>query len=418
MTDTRLTELEAAAEAAWIFALPLIELAGARARGHAATGAPMNVFSPMRNLATAKARAVTTPNNDTLYSSAQLDLAAGPVWIEIPPSGSRYVSLALMDAYTNNFAVLGTRTLGPGGGRFRLVGPEHGAVGPETIRSPTRHVWALARIFVEDETDLGAARAVQAGFRLQGPDAPVPPPPPRRSDDWADYFRGADALMAANPPPATDLAVLRRIAPLGLGEGRFDPGAFTPAEAEAIAAGVARARQGVRGGQFGGGRVIAGWSYPDASLGDFGQAYGARAQVAVAGLAALPLVEATYLRAMGESRGVFDGTRSWRLRFAPGGAPPVDAFWSLSLYEITPDGQFFFTDNPLGRYALRSTSPGLTPLEDGSLEILIGAADPGPERQGAWLPAPEGPFALFLRAYIPHPDLLNGRYLVPPVEAI
>ncbi len=139
---------------------------------------------------------------------------------------------------------------------------------------------------MEDEADLEAAREVQAGLSLQGPEVDQPPAPAKRSDDWRAYFASADALLAANPPPATDLSVLRQIAPLGLGEGRFDPGAFTDAEGEAIAAGVARARGLARRGGLGGGRVIDGWSYPDADLGDFGENYAFRAQVAVSGLAA------------------------------------------------------------------------------------------------------------------------------------
>jgi hypothetical protein len=268
---------------------------------------------------------------------------------------------------------------------------------------------------VEDEADLEAAREVQAGFTLQGPGIAQPPAPAKRSDDWRAYFASADALLAANPPPATDLSVLRQIAPLGLGEGRFGPDAFTAAEAEAIAAGVARARSLARRGGLGGGRIIDGWSYPDADLGDFGENYAFRAQVAVSGLAALPLVEAMYMRAIGPDRGLFDGGQPWRLSFPAGALPPVSAFWSLSLYEATDDGQFFFTDNPLRRYALRSTSPSLRFGADGSLDIWISHEAPGGDLEGNWLPAPAGPFALFMRAYVPRAELLNGTYRLPGV---
>lgn len=411
-----LDALSAAAEEAWLYTLPLIELAGARARG-AGFGARINAFAPMRNLADHKARAVTTPNNDTLYSSAQIDLGEGPVTLVVPPSGDRYVSLALMDAYTNNFAVLGTRTLGPDGGRFRLIGPDEPGGGPEVIRSPTRQVWALARILVDDEADLEAARQVQAGFTVQGPDMAQPPAPASRRSDWREYFASADALLAANPPPAEDLGVLRRIARLGLGQGGFDPSRFSSAEQEAIAEGVRQASTLARQGGLGGGRAIDGWSYPDADLGDFGQHYRFRAQVAVSGLAALPLVEAMYMRALGPERGLYDGTRAWRLHFPAGATPPVDGFWSLSLYEATEDGQFFFTDNPLRRYALRDRTPGLAFNPDGSLDLWFGHESPGPKRESNWLPAPAGPFALFMRTYLPRPELLNGRYRLPPVEA-
>lgn len=172
MSKTDLAALQAAARDAWLFTLPLVEIATTRARGLAG-GSPMNVFGHMRRLADHNARAVTTPNNDTFYSTAQVDLSQGPVTINVPATGERYFSLALMDAYTNNFAILGTRTTGAEGGTFTLVGPNDAAEGPNVVRSPTNHVWALARILVDGPDDLEAARAVQSGISLQGPPAPA-----------------------------------------------------------------------------------------------------------------------------------------------------------------------------------------------------------------------------------------------------
>jgi hypothetical protein len=221
--------------------------------------------------------------------------------------------------------------------------------------------------------------------------------------------------MAANPPPVTDLALLRAVAPLGLQDG-FDPTRFSKAEAGEIEAGVAEARQAARRGGLGGAAFTDGWSYPSARLGDFDQDYGYRAAVALSGLAALPPAEAMYMRAQGDLRGdLFDGAKAWRLHFPPGGHLPVNSFWSLSLYEATDDGQFFFTDNPLDRYAIGDRTPGLAPNADGSLDIWLGHADPGPERRSNWLPAPAGPFALFMRAYLPKAELLDGRYRIPAI---
>jgi hypothetical protein len=391
MAQDDLERLEAAAEAAWMFALPLIEIATTRARSQA-TGTRMNVFGHMRRLADHNARGVTTPNNDTFYSTAQVDLSAGPVTITLPPSGERYLSLALMDAYSNNFAVLGTRTTGGEGGVFTLVGPRDAAsADPHTIRAPTDHVWALARVLVASPEDAEAAQAVQRGISMQGPALDWPGPFANRAADWRDYFASAAALMAANPPPATDLAVLQTIAPLGL--DRWDPARFSNAEVAAIEAGVARARQQSRR-----------------------EAYQFRAAVALSGLAALPPVEAMYMRAVDPAGGLlFDGAKSWRLHFAADRHIPVGSFWSLSLYEATDDGQFFFTDNPLGRYAIGDRTPGLVRGADGALDIWIGHADPGDARRPNWLPAPAGPFALFMRAYLPKPELLSGRYRLPPV---
>lgn len=411
-----MSKLKDAAREAWLYALPLIEVATTRARGQA-LGHVMGTFAHVRSLANPRHRAVTTPNNDTLYSTAQIDLSAGPVSITLPAAGERYLSLALMDAYTNNFAILGTRTTGPDGGTFRLIGPREPSSGEgNLIRAPTDHVWALARILVDGPHDLEAARQVQAGLSMQGPAADAPGPYAARSASWPDYFASAAALMRANPPPAMDLALLRRIAPLGLTSG-FDPSRFSAAEAAEIEAGIAEARLEARKGGLGGMGFVRGWSYPSARLGDFDQDYAYRAAVALSGLAALPPAEAMYMRALGPLKGdLFDGDRGWRLSFPAGGHLPIHAFWSLSLYEATQDGQFFFTDNPLDRYAIGDRTPGLTHNPDGSLDIWIGHADPGPERRSNWLPAPAGAFALFMRAYLPKPQLLDGEYRLPEIQ--
>jgi hypothetical protein len=298
------------------------------------------------------------------------------------------------------------------------VGPNEAAEGTGVIRSPTNHVWALARILVDGDQDLEAARAVQAGISMQGP-AATAQTYAARSAPWADYFAGVDALMAANPPQVTDLALIRRIAPLGLGTGAFRAEDFTAEQAAAIDAGVAEARVGIRQSfGLGGGGSVDGWSYPRSDLGDFGQSYFYRAAVALAGLAALPPVEAMYMRAEGESRGLYDGTRRWNLHFPADRLPAVESFWSLSLYEATPEGQFFFTDNSLNRYAIGDRSEGLAYNDDGSLDIWIGAESPGAEREANWLPAPAGPFALFMRAYLPKAALLEGAYRLPPVTRV
>lgn len=407
-------ELKTAAREAWLFCLPLIEIATTRSRV-LGLGQTMNVFTHIRQLADHRHRAVTTPNNDTFYSTAQVDLSAGPVTISLPAAGDRYLSLALMDAYTNNFAILGTRTTGPDGGVFTLVGPNDAAEGANLIRSPTNHVWALARILVDGPHDAEAAKAVQGGLSMQGPAVSPPKEQARRSADWQAYFASASALMAANPPPATDRALLARIAPLGLGDG-FDPTRFNAEEVAQIEAGIAQARKDARKSGLGGNTFIEGWSYPEPSLGNFGQDYEYRAAVALSGLAALPPVEAMYMRAEGHLPGaLYDGTRAWRLHFPADRLIPVDSFWSLSLYEATDDGQYFFAENPLGRFAIGDRTEGLAYNEDGSLDIWIGHEDPGEDRRSNWLPAPAAPFALFMRAYLAKPELLVGRYRLPSI---
>ena len=416
MTDDPLKALTRAAHAAWTFALPLIEVASPRTRRFAG-GGPVNTFAHGRDLVDHTARDITTPNNDTLYSSAHIDLSRGPVTLRLPAAGERYLSLALMDAYTNNFAILGTRTTGGEGGTWTLLGPTDPSQGPNDIRSPTRNVWALARILVEGPHDLDAARAVQQGVSMQGPALEPTGPFAERDAPWADYLASAAQLMADNPPPATDGAILKVMAPLRL--EAFDPRRFSPAEAEAIEAGVVQARADARRSGLRGPGFIDGWTYPYARLGVFAQEYAYRASVAIGGLAALPPEEAMYMRAKGDlPRALFDGQANWRLHFPADRLLPVNSFWSLTLYEATDDGQFFFADNPLGRYAIGDRTPDLRTNEDGSLDIWIGPESPGADREANWLPSPRSGFALFLRAYLPKPDLLHGSYRLPPVQRL
>ena len=394
-----------AARDAWLYSLPLIEMATTRKR-HLSGGQGQNRFNHARALIDHHGVGVTTPNNDTLYSIAWLDLTAGPVTLAIPPMGERYYSAALMDMYTNNNAVLGGRTIGGQGGRFTIVGPGQAGGGPGVVRAATAHAWLLVRIVVDGPQDLDAVHRLQDGFVLKGPAGTPPAAFAERNAAPADYFDSARRLLAADPPPATDAAVLRSTAAL-LGAGAGAP----PAEA---AAGVADAKAllDMLTSRTG---FIQGWSYPRADLGDYGQDYIYRAAVALAGLGALPRAEAMYLRAAGDDdTGVFNGDGLYRLSLPA--RMPLDAFWSLSMYERTADGQFFFTDNPLHRYAIGDRTQGLKRNADGSVDLWIGRGDPGGERTANWLPAPKaGPFGLFLRCYLPRPELLDGRWRAPAV---
>jgi hypothetical protein len=164
-------------------------------------------------------------------------------------------------------------------------------------------------------------------------------------------------------------------------------------------------------------RIVDGWSYPDARLGNFGTDYAFRANVALTGLAALPPREAIYMQAV-DARGseVLDLPGALLLRFPPGRLPPVGAFWSLTMYEVTPEGQYFLTPNPLDRYSIGDRTPGLVVDPDGSLEIWIGRSPPPTGRRTNWLPAPaSGPCRLSFRAYQPGPALLTGAYRLPPL---
>ena len=415
--DMTMTGLRSIAREAYTYTLPLVAMESFRRRRMSL--GPMNEMLHSRRLLHFKSRHITAPNNDTLYSNGWLDLRQGPARITLPPTGERYVSLAVMDMWTDNVAILGTRTTGGDGGTFTIIGPDASAEGIEgpIVRSTTPVCWVLARILVTGPEDLGAAQAVQDAMTLD-----MPPPPNEPAGDpaegtrtaaWQEYFAQASALMALHRPRATDLGVLSRIAPLGLlAPDGFDATRFSHHEAEEIAAGVAEARRALEGGMMDtGGRD--GWQQPPANLGFYNQDYEGRARVAIGGLGALTLEEATYFPATAFGGRALDGRQMMHWHIPADRPIPVDGFWSLSMYEPTEDGELYFIENPLSRYTIGDRTPGLIRNDDGSLDIWIGHDSPGPEREANWLPAPAGPYTLLLRAYLAKSGLLDGRYSIP-----
>lgn len=416
--------LEQDAFNAWLYVLPLIEMAGARARlsewGPNGRGVPCNMVVHAPGLAGPQSRAITAPNRDTIYSTAGIDLTKGPVTMQLPATGRRYFSVQVMDMYTNSSVVVGTRTTGGSAATYRLIGPQDKARDDHDLRLGTPHGWLLTRTLADGDSDLGAAQRIQKAFTLSGP--PISPTLgyATRKSDWPAYFRSAASLLESDPPTfkagydAFDR--LRRASQIAGKSGDFDRASYGAADARAIDAGVTRARALAQGS--GGDRnFTGGWSYPRADLGDFGDDYIYRAAVAVAGLGALPVKEAMYMRpASDNGTALFRGDGLYRLSLDK--PVPVAGFWSLTMYEATQDGQYFFTQNPLGRYAIGDRTAGLVKKPNGGVDIWIGRHDPGSERRANWLPAPQsGPFALTLRAYLPGRELLDGSYRLPAIVA-
>jgi hypothetical protein len=415
-------DLAADARAAWLYVLPLVEMANARARILQRRGdgrhPPINAFIHQPQLAGPQARSITTPNCDTIYSSAFVDLSEGPVGLRVPDAGSRYFSVEILDMYTNANIVLGARTPGGAAGSYRLVAPGMAARDARDLEIATPHAWILARILVDGDGDMPAARQVQSGLGLSGPTTPLPSGYVTRASDWSAYFGFAASLLASDPPRfKKGLDAFERLR-RACRTGDFARAGYSGAEAQAIDAGVAEARGIVQSAHKP--ALIDGWSYPRPELGNFGEDFLYRAIVAVQGLAALPPEEAMYMRPAGDrGDGLFEGNGLYRLSLPQ--AIPVAGFWSLTMYEATADGQFFLTPNVLGRYAIGDRTRGLRRAGNGVLDIWIGRKDPGGERTANWLPAPaSGSFALTLRAYLPKRPLVEGAYRLPaivPVES-
>ena len=428
LADAAADPLVARCRDLYIYGLAALEMARARDR---TMGPRANQFRHVRALASAASRRVTTPNNDTLYSSAWLDLRQGPVELAIPATADRYFSLALLDMHSNNFHIVGTRVTGGQAHRFRLLPPD-ATPGPGDVRAPTWWVWAQARTLVAAAADVSAAHAVQDQLLIEGssaagvgsppPESPMPAPP-ATAPEVVQLAAIARLLDTDAPGTTADRKLLRGLREGGLTAAALAAAATSPSPAGEAARLVAAAIEGVAAARraiasiLDHPKVIDGWLYSQPSIGDFGTDYLYRASIAVWGLAALPQVEAMYFRAFSPATGAtFDGRENWRIRFAAGRLPPVGAFWSLSLYEVVPDGGLFFFDSPSRRFSIGDRTPGLARGDDGSLEIRISADEPGLAWRGNWLPCPRGPFALILRAYLPGRPLVDGTYRLPPVE--
>ncbi|WP_433236751.1 DUF1254 domain-containing protein [Streptosporangium sp. CA-135522] len=429
-------EHAALAAEAFVFAYPLVlmELTKRQMTSSCAPEAgraPINTFAHVPAFPDASFESVVSPNVDTLYSVSWLDLSAGPVMLSVPDTDGRYYMLELLDAWTNVFACPGTRTTGNGAGEFALVGPRWQGELPDGVRridAPTATVWCIGRTYTNGVADYPAVHAVQTGYRLTplgathaatpgpGPMDPVTAPVDQVAAlDPATFFAMTAHLMAANPPRPADAPMVERLAQLGVVAGQpFDWDTLTPELQKEMTRGVA---DGLALTEATGRRPRAefrdGWltAY---DLGEYGTDYLHRASVAWVGLGANLPEDAVYPLSRADVDGeAFHGSNSYTLHFGADILPPVDAFWSLTMYN---DRQFF-VENPLNRYAIGDRD-ALEYNADGSLTLLIQHESPGEGRRPNWLPAPEGSFNLMMRLYLPRPELLDGTWRMPGVRRV
>jgi hypothetical protein len=442
-TGTTLRDL---ARRATIYLFPVYEMYRARWRATVDETNPqrqrLNRFRHMPTLADARTRDVTTPNADTLYSSAWLDLSLEPLFLTVPPVGDLYYSYAFIDLFTDNFLVVSHRAKGSGLATHMIVGPTWTGDAPgdvTLVRAPTTSVWLLGRILVDGPEELDRVRILQnrvlletpdmrnerriletgelMRFRTQAPPEPVADWPVAHPDEPFDLFDIGLRALAESPLPERDRTLFEALAPLKLKPGRkFDQRAFSDAERHAIRGGIEQGHADIRAAA-GRGRTIDGWTYGERHLGNFGDDYLYRAATALTALGALMPGEAVYVScAVDAERRPLSGAQHYTLTFPADGLPPARAFWSLSAYEVMPEGRAFFVENPIDRYSIGDRTPGLTRGADGSLTLYIQRERPPDERAANWLPAPTGLMRLVLRAYQPEEALIEGRYRMPPVR--
>jgi len=395
---------------------------------------PVNQFAHMRAFPNASFKDVVRANVDTLYSSAFLDLAQEPLVLSVPDTHGRYYLLPMLDAWTNVFATPGSRTTGTGPSTFVITGPGWKGNLPADMRqlkSPTNLVWILGRTQTNGPEDYAAVHRVQDGCTLEPlsqhgtPYSPpagafdptvdmnTPPIEQLKNMSATQFFGRLAMLLKTNPPPAAEAPILEKLAQIGVRPGEE----FSLAEAPSLEGAIPAAFAKLEESQKFSGTPVNGWHIPPKNLGDFGTDYGTRAMIALLAFGANLPADAVYPTTFVDgARKPLTGANRYRLHFDAGQTPPVNAFWSVTMY----DSQSFFVDNPIDRYALSSWMP-LQHNGDGSMDLYIQHESPGKDRETNWLPAPAGNFNLTMRMYWPkdHPPSINdGTWVPPAVTAI
>jgi len=432
-----MADLDQVAAEAWLFGYPLVLMDVTRrvSSGH---GPPANTFDHMRSFPDYTFTDVATPNTDTLYSLAWLDLRAEPIVLSVPDLGGRFHMFPMASGWTDVFFSPGSRTTGEGGGDYAIVGPDWAGTLPADVTrvdAPTNMVYVAGRTGTAGTRDFLAVHELQDQYLLTPlsrfePDAPFPEPVeawPSTKDfsapvdqvarmDGPTFFGRLARLLADNPARATDGPAIAGLERLGITPSTEDKPATSsdPAIAAAIAAGPSAGQALLRqAGERAETQKVNGWVVRR-GLGEYGTDYARRAQTALVSLGANLDADSVVPRATVDEQGrPLNGHHRYRMHFAPGELPPVRGFWSLTVYN---DKQFF-VDNPIDRYAIGDRDD-IAPGPDGSVDILIQHDEPGPNLESNWLPAPTGSFNVTLRAYWPEQSILNGSWTPPPLTRL
>ena len=419
-------ETKAIAEEGFIYGLPIVmnyaamyEFAIDRNSGQ--FKAPFNEIKNQARVFTYKDTAVVTPNSDTPYSNAWLDLRAEPMVLSVPAvPKNRYYSAQLCDGNTFNYGYIGSRATGNEAGDYLVVGPDWKGDTPAGIkkvfRSSTQQSLVIYRTQLFNPADMPNVEKVQAGYRVQALSAylkqPAPPAAPAinfpkitREMIKTNFFEYLDFALQFAPADPEEKAVRDKLATIGIGPGRkFEFKDLSPEHKAAILLAMKEGDDKVDKAVADTGKNINGWRVGGLAGGDRAFFHGNwlnRAAVAKAGIYANDPVEASYPLTRTDSAGeTLDGSKhNYTITFPAGQFPPVKAFWSVTMY----DGKTqLLIENPINRYLINSPMlPGLKKNPDGSLTLHIQNKSPGKARESNWLPAPDGPIYLVMRLYWP-----------------
>ena len=427
---------------AYVYGFPLVVMDLTKDAATAVTNAgeftaPVNQFSVMTHYPDASFRAVPRTGLDTLFAVSWADLDAEPLVLSVPDTGGRYYVIALFDMWSNVFASIGPRTTGTTAQSFLIAGPRWQGKPPANVkqvyRSPTRFVWVNGQMQANGPKDYAVVNALQRQYKLtplsawgkpyrppaavpvtSGADTTTPPTVQVQKMDAGAFFGRMARLMKDNPPAPADAPMVEKLKSLGIVPGQdFDIAKVDPDTAK----GLQRAMDAFGLLQKGVKKLktVNGWIVIPKDFANYGTDYETRAGIALIGLGGIWPVDISYPTAFDDGDGKpLDAANRYLLHFEKGQTPPTHVGWSVSMYD--PAG--YYVPNAIKRYNLASWMP-LKRNADGSLDIYIQSASPGPDKEANWLPAPpSGPFNLTVRDFWPQEAMLDGSYKLPPVKKV
>ncbi|WP_233575742.1 DUF1254 domain-containing protein [Noviherbaspirillum saxi] len=435
-------EARAIAKDAYIYGFPLVDhyrvqYTYFQDRSHPEFKAPWNTINNTARIYTPDDKAFPTPNADTPYSQLGADLRSEPLVLTMPAvEKGRYYSAQFVDAYTHNFAYVGSRTTGNDGGKFLLVGPHWKGKTPpgikDVFRSETEFAFVFYRTQLLGPADIENVKKVQAGYKVQTLSAflgkPAPAAAPKveflkplsaaQERTSPEFFNQLNFVLRFCPTHPSEQVLMERFAKLGIGAAKqFDAQMLSPEMREAITAGMADAwhefddlSKRVAKGEistmnFLGSREFLKSNYLYRMRGTVSGIYGNDKEETI--------YPPFYLDSTGQK---VDGNNRYTLRFAPDQLPPVNAFWSLTLYDLSTR---LLVANPLNRYLINSPMlPDLKRDADGGITLYVQHDSPGKDKEANWLPAPKGPFYVAGRLYWPKPEALNGTWKAPKLQRV
>ena len=401
--------------------------------------APFNQLKNIPKVFTPEDKAVQSPNSDTPYSMAGLDLRAEPIVLTVPViEKNRYYSIQLVDQYTFNFDYIGSRTTGNDGGVYMVAGPNWKGEKPEGVdkvfKSETEFVLAIYRTQLFNPSDIENVIKIQDGYKVQtlSDFLEQPAPPPAQKIDFLvplspdeektniKFYEILNFWLQFCPVDPSETELMARFAKIGVGGGmNFDSENLSPEMKEAIEQGMKDAWNEL--GEFektdiATGKVTSGEMFGTRAFLKNNYLY--RFAAAVLGIFGNSEHEAIYpiYRTDAEGNALNAKDNSYKIYFAPGEFPPVNAFWSLTMYNLP---QSLLVANPINRYLINSPMlPELKKDAKGGVTIYIQNNSPGKDKESNWLPAPDGPFWVALRLYWPKEAALDGSWTQPPLEIV